>query len=74
MACTRGMRSIVGILGSDVAGRFLKGGRLAGEDSRTVRRDGLVDVGGDGCEDSREGFEERRGDVEGGGADHALVR
>ena len=52
------VRVLVVPLRADVAGSVLVGGRLAGKDSRTVRRDGLVEVGGDDGEGSCEGVEE----------------
>ena len=48
---------------ADVAGSILVGRRLAGEDSRTVPRDGLVQVGDDGGEGSPKGVKEGGGNI-----------
>ena len=57
----------------DVPMSVFVGRRLAGEDSGTVSRDGLVQVGDASGEGGRERVEDRCGDVERGGAEHALI-
>ena len=57
----------------DVPRSVFVGRRLAGEDSGTVPCDGLVYVGDDRGEGGRKRVKDRSGDVERGGAEHALI-